>query len=46
MPIWFELVLLLLFTYAVGLGLGWWLWGRTPPAPTGPAPLAQGDSDP
>ena len=29
MPIWIELVILLLFTYAIGLGIGWLLWGRS-----------------
>lgn len=27
MPIWFELLILLLVTYAVGLGIGWTIWG-------------------
>ncbi len=26
MPIWFELLILLLITYTVGLALGWLLW--------------------
>ena len=30
MPIWFELMILMLFAYAVGLGIGWALWNRTP----------------
>jgi len=30
MPIWTELVILLLITYAIGLGIGWLLWGRSP----------------
>ncbi|WP_284126089.1 hypothetical protein [Parerythrobacter aestuarii] len=30
MPIWFELITLLLFTYMIGLGLGWLLWARAP----------------
>ncbi|GAA4042353.1 hypothetical protein [Parerythrobacter jejuensis] len=33
MPIWFELMVLLLFTYAMGLGIGWGLWGRSGTAP-------------
>lgn len=28
MPIWLELLVLLLIAYALGLGLGWALWGR------------------
>lgn len=28
MPIWFELMILLLVTYGIGIGLGWALWGR------------------
>jgi hypothetical protein len=28
MPIWFELMILLLVTYGVGIGLGGLLWGR------------------
>lgn len=28
MPIWFELIVLLLATYAVGFGIGWAIWGR------------------
>ncbi|MGB3739829.1 MAG: hypothetical protein WA948_10825 [Pontixanthobacter sp.] len=27
MPIWFELIFLLLITYAIGLAVGWLLWG-------------------
>ena len=30
MPIWLELLVMLLVTYAVGLALGWALWGRAP----------------
>jgi len=26
MPIWFELMILLLITYAFGLALGWLMW--------------------
>lgn len=29
MPIWFELLILLLVTYAIGVGIGWLLWGGT-----------------
>lgn len=46
MPIWFELVLLMLFTYALGLGIGWLLWGRGPAVPTEIAPEPQGDPAP
>ncbi|MFZ1742304.1 MAG: hypothetical protein WAT93_05585 [Pontixanthobacter sp.] len=28
MPIWFELMVLLLVTYAIGLSIGWLVWGR------------------
>lgn len=28
MPIWFELMILLLATYGIGIGVGWVLWGR------------------
>lgn len=28
MPIWLELLVLLLVTYAVGMGIGWAIWGR------------------
>jgi len=28
MPIWAELVFLLLAFYAIGLGIGWLVWGR------------------
>ena len=28
MPIWMELLVLLLVAYAIGLGIGWALWGR------------------
>ena len=30
MPIWTELIILLLLTYAIGLAIGWLLWGRAP----------------
>lgn len=30
MPIWLELLVLLLIAYAMGLGIGWLLWGRAP----------------
>ncbi len=29
MPIWLELLVLMLLAYTVGLALGWALWGRT-----------------
>ena len=33
MPIWMELLVLLIIAYVVGLALGWLLWGRAcPPA--------------
>lgn len=28
MPIWMEVLVLMLLAYAVGLGLGWVIWGR------------------
>lgn len=28
MPIWFELIVLLLVSYALGIGAGWLVWGR------------------
>lgn len=28
MPIWLELLVLMLLAYAVGLTIGWALWGR------------------
>ena len=28
MPVWMELLVLMLVAYAVGLGVGWALWGR------------------
>ena len=30
MPIWLELLVLLLVTYGAGLAIGWALWGRKP----------------
>ena len=29
MPVWSELVVLMLAAYAIGIGIGWLLWGRT-----------------
>ena len=29
MPIWLELLVLLLLTYAIGLGIGWLLFGSS-----------------
>jgi len=28
MPIWMELIFLLLGVYTLGLGIGWLIWGR------------------
>lgn len=28
MPIWFELLVLMLVAYAIGMGIGWVVWGR------------------
>ncbi len=28
MPIWLELLVLLLVAYAIGIGIGWLIWGR------------------
>ena len=30
MPIWLELMVLLLVTYVLGMGIGWAIWGRAP----------------
>jgi len=30
MPIWFELVAMMLVAYALGLLIGWSIWGRAP----------------
>ncbi|WP_279349139.1 hypothetical protein [Erythrobacter litoralis] len=30
MPIWFEVVAMMLVAYAVGLLIGWSIWGRAP----------------
>ena len=44
MPIWFELIILLLFTYMIGLGIGGLLWGRGPqPEDELPVPPFKGD---
>ena len=32
MPIWLELLVLLLVTYVVGMGIGWAIWGRNVPS--------------
>lgn len=29
MPIWMELLVLLLLAYAIGLAIGWAVWGRS-----------------
>jgi hypothetical protein len=29
MPIWMEVLVLMLLAYAVGLGIGWAIWSRT-----------------
>jgi hypothetical protein len=31
MPIWLELLVLLVLTYAVGMAIGWAIWGRAAP---------------
>ncbi len=36
MPLWLELLLMMLLTYALGLGLGWMLWGRGGASNEGP----------
>lgn len=28
MPIWLELLVVLLVAYAIGIGIGWAIWGR------------------
>ncbi len=35
MPIWFEVIALMLVAYLVGLTIGWALWGRSSPIGTG-----------
>ncbi len=30
MPIWLELLVLLMIAYAVGMAIGWAIWGRRP----------------
>lgn len=40
MPIWFELLVLMLVTYVAGLGIGWVLWGRG-----GPEELQDGETE-
>jgi hypothetical protein len=32
MPIWLELLVLLMIAYALGLAIGWAIWGRRPAA--------------
>ena len=36
MPVWLELLTLLMTTYMAGIGIGWAIWGRsqTHPVPT------------
>lgn len=31
MPIWFELMILMLLAYGIGLAIGWLVWGRVSP---------------
>lgn len=33
MPVWLELLVLLLTTYMAGIGIGWAIWGRSPAPP-------------
>ena len=35
MPIWFELMVLMLVAYAAGLAIGWICWGRGGPRTNG-----------
>ncbi len=30
MPIWFEIIVLMLVAYALGLAIGWLAWGTAP----------------
>lgn len=46
MAIWFELILLLLFTYAMGLGIGWLAWGRAPAPLPDIGPQSRGEPNP
>ena len=32
MPIWLELMMLMLLAYGIGLALGWLVWGRVVPS--------------
>ena len=34
MPIWFEVIALMLVAYGLGLTIGWALWGRAVTTPT------------
>ncbi|WP_282099594.1 hypothetical protein [Qipengyuania aurantiaca] len=34
MPIWFEVIALMLVAYLLGLTIGWALWGRAAPVET------------
>ena len=27
MPVWFEMLVLMLVAYAIGIGIGWAIWG-------------------
>ena len=29
MPIWMEVLVLMLLAYAIGIGIGWAVWGRS-----------------
>lgn len=44
MPIWFEVIALMLVAYGIGLTIGWALWGRTP-APHPEENLVQDERD-
>lgn len=30
MPIYFELLVMMVLTYALGIGIGWAIWGKAP----------------
>ena len=44
MPIWFELIFLLLITYTVGLAIGWMLWGNMRNGPDSVGATRTGDN--
>ncbi|MGB7373964.1 MAG: hypothetical protein WA922_07440 [Pontixanthobacter sp.] len=43
MPIWFELIVLLLATYIAGFGIGAAMWGRITPSAAAPSETPEGE---